>query len=212
MRSRTDSTRSLLTVSANGGTLAGGSGGGAPSSTSSTYLPRATGEVRLASDVMRQDRAAAEQAEAIRIGQRDAAEAAARRRSGCRSAGPAPRPRRCSRRSAGRAMLRSSRTMLSNSSSTSRRIDCGEVAGEVGEDRRLGMDLGQAGEPQPLRRRSGRQALGAPVGEHALDLSLRVRPASSARPWRRRRAGRRPGRLPHRKNDRREASSRSRTR
>ena len=51
----------------------------------------------------RQDAAVAEQAAAIRVGDRHAPERGCRPRSGCRSAAPAPRRRRCSRRSAGRA-------------------------------------------------------------------------------------------------------------
>ena len=55
MRSRTDSSlRALrgLADSSSAGTFGGGGGGGVPSSTSITHLPRSTGEVRSATDVI----------------------------------------------------------------------------------------------------------------------------------------------------------------
>ena len=50
-RCRTGSAFWFSTFSMSGGTSAGGFGGATPSSTSITYLPRTTGEVRVASDV-----------------------------------------------------------------------------------------------------------------------------------------------------------------
>ena len=51
MRSRTVITFSLSAISLSLGTTGGGAGGGEPTRTSRTYLPRATGEVRFENDV-----------------------------------------------------------------------------------------------------------------------------------------------------------------
>ena len=67
----------LSAFSGSAGTFGGGGGGGVPSSTSITYLPRCTGEVRMAVDVNVRMLRLAQQSETIRIGQRHAPEAAA---------------------------------------------------------------------------------------------------------------------------------------
>ena len=107
-------------------------------------------------------------------------------------------------------MLRSSRTMLSNSSSTSRRIDCARFLVKSGKIVGSGMHLRQARQPQPLRREIRRQS-----SRRVGSASMRLTCCSST-------AGSfslpllasvdqllRPGLLPHRKNDSRDASSRS---
>ena len=60
--------------SSSGGMLSGGGGGGAPSRLSSTHLPRSTGDVRVAYDEMRQDRALRDDAAALVAVELDALE------------------------------------------------------------------------------------------------------------------------------------------
>ena len=66
----------LLVVSSafNDGTLGGGGGGGVPRSCNSTHLPRIVGAVRSGYDVTVNDAGLSEQAEPVRVGQRDASE------------------------------------------------------------------------------------------------------------------------------------------
>ena len=74
------------------------------------------------------------------------------------------------------------------------------------------MDLGEPGEPQPLRREVGRQALGAAIGEHPLDLPLEPGRRLVNSPLSAAAMSASSGPAPHRKYDRRDASSRSCTR
>ena len=68
------------------GTFGGGGGGGVPSSTSITYLPRSTGDVRFDIDVSVRMLPCPSKPEAIRIGQRARAGSRCPARSECRSA------------------------------------------------------------------------------------------------------------------------------
>ena len=82
MRSRTESGLAtwpvrLSAFSGSAGTFGGGGGGGVPSSTSITYLPRCTGEVRIAVDVSVRMLPWPSSPKRLWIGQRHAAEALA---------------------------------------------------------------------------------------------------------------------------------------
>ena len=131
----------------------------------------------------------------------------------CRSAAPAARSRTCSRRVNSSSTLRSSRTRLLKNSSVSRRIAAARLSSKFGIEVRIGLDLVEVLQPQPLRRRSASPSASARGSasmraglllEHArASRACRCWPASSSS-W--------SGGAPQRKNDSRDARSRSATR
>ena len=68
--------------------------------------------------------------------------------------------------------LRSSRTRLLKNSSVSRRIAAARLSSKFGIEVRIGMDLVEVLQPQPLRGEARAERLGARVGEHAARLLL----------------------------------------
>ena len=94
-----------------------------PSSTSITYLPRCTGEVRIAVEVSVRMLAWPSNPKRFGSVSGHAAEAVAQDVRNAVMLAPAAHRQRYNWRSADRRTLRSSRMMLSNSSSVSRRIE-----------------------------------------------------------------------------------------
>ena len=195
--------------SLSGGTLVGSGGTRRASRLSSTHLPRTTGDVRSACDVTIRIAALAQQALARFVGQRDAAEVAAVDVRACRSASPAARSGTCSRRSSDRATLRSSRMMLPKNSSVSRWKRLPQVVVEVRETRASSA----AGSSGCAGRATGRRNWSTSASAFGSASMRRTCCFSTAGvcsvPCAATRSSSSSGMLLHRKNDSRDASSRS---
>ena len=99
--------------------------------------------------------------------------------------------------------------MLSKNSSVSRRNACRRLSSKSGKTRRIGRDARQVAQVQPLAGEVVDERLRARIGQHPPHLLLehgRIAAAAAARPAS---SSSSSGMLLHRKNDSRDASSRS---
>ena len=98
--------------------------------------------------------------------------------------------------------------MLSKNSSVSLRMDCAQVVVEIREQVQVRVDDLQVPQMQPLAGEIVNQRLATRVGQHAPHLLFQDG-GSCSLPWLASAISGSSGMLLHRKNDRREASSRS---
>ena len=196
-------------LSSSAGTFGGGGGGGAPSMFSRIHLPRMTGDVRLAIRRHRQDAALPSRPPRGLSGRASRAGSGCRRRSGCRSASPAARSRTCSPPSSRSSTLRSSRTMLSKNSSVSRRNACRRLSSKSGNRPQSGVTTSRFRRCSHWPAKFVDERSRPRIGEHAPHLLLEHRRARAARPAPPASSSSSSGMLLQRKNDRRDASSRS---
>ena len=91
-------------------------------------------------------------------------------------------------------------------------VGFGELVVERRKQQRVGVNLLDVLQPQPLRREPRRHRLGARIGEHPADLLLEHRRRVERAVARRPSAARRPGTVPQMKYDSRDARSTSVTR
>ena len=202
--------RALPGVSSSGGTLSGGAGGGVPRMFVSTYLPRSHRRRPVVVRGQRQDAAVARAGRAARRRSPGRGGTACRRRSGCRSAAPAARSRTCSRRRAASMTLLSSSTMLSNSISVSRCNASRRLWSKSGKTSASGCSArARCAGTATVRRSCCAEGARALVLQHAADLLLEHRPGSAGARRSAAASSSSSGMLLQRKNDRRDASSRS---
>ena len=194
--------------SASGGTFGGGGGGGVPSRFSRTHLPRSTTDVRFAYEVDRQDARLSQDTAALIAGQRHPSESAAVHALRCRSAGPAARSDTCSWR---RAAPGSADRRAPGSGRRARfrvTIALRSVSLKPANSAASGACVGDVSHLQPLADEIVHEPRSALVGQHPAHLPLK---ASPVRSWffAARSINSSSGMLLHRKNDNRDASSRS---
>ncbi len=180
--SATDSSRPSFAspVASRSGTSAGGGGGGLPSSTSITHLPRSTGDVRLPCEVSVRTLPCPSRPRRVSSGYDDLAE----RRSADAANAVVPRQALVDERVVGGQQFQR-RSILAHEMLEEQlrlaRHRVGERLVVVRERQRIGFDLGQVLEPEPLRREPRPQRGGTIVGEHPSHLPIEhVGPRQSA--------------------------------
>ena len=179
------------------------------SNTSITYLPRCTGDVRIAVE-SGQDAALPQQAEAVRICQASRAGSGCPAHSECRNAWPAAHPQRCSWPSADRARCGLPASRCRTAFPSRAASNHASVLSKSGNRNRsgTGVSSGSADAATATAKFVG-QRLRPRVGQHAPDLLFQHRRIPQLTLAGHAEQLARPEALLHRKNESREASSRS---
>ncbi len=179
---------------------------GSPEST----CPRITGDVRVGYDVTRQHAALPEQSAPRLVGHRHPPEVRSRRCSGCRNGGPAARSRTCSPRSADPAALRSSRRCCRTAARFP--AGCRRRPRRNPGRRAVALDRFEIAQLQPLAGEICDQRIGLRRSPASRAPAARSSAGSLSRPRSAASSSSSSGIVLHRKNDSREARSRSLTR